>query len=96
MLAWFPDDGSTDSGLIVGSNGGSARHPGWAYNLVKHPEGAAIDRGKGPVPVIAQLLSSAEREAAWKRVVNRAQRYQRYKTKTDREIPIFRLSVGQS
>ena len=95
VLAWFPDDESANSGLIVGSNSGSAKHPGWAHNLVKHPEGAAMDRGKGPIPVIAQLLSGAEREAAWSRVVDRAGRYQRYTAKTDREIPIFRLSVGQ-
>ena len=53
-----------------------------------------MDRGKGPIPVIAQLLSGADREAA-RRVVDRAGRYQRYTAKTDREIPIFRLSVGQ-
>ena len=96
VLAWFPDNEGEESGLIVGSNGGSARHPGWAHNLVKHPHTAAMDRGKGPIPVSAQLLVGAERDTAWRRVVDRAERYQRYTTKTDREIPIFRLSIGQS
>jgi deazaflavin-dependent oxidoreductase (nitroreductase family) len=93
VLAWFPDDASSDSGLIVGSNGGSARHPGWAFNLVKHPDRAAIDLGQGPVPITVELLAGAQREAGWKRVVDRARLYQRYATKTDREIPLFRLSV---
>ena len=96
VLAWFPDDGRSDAGLIVASNGGSARHPGWAHNLIKHPDGATLDQGRGPVAIRARLLSGEERDAGWNRVVAVAPRYRAYMTKTDRVIPIFRLTVEGS
>ncbi len=94
VLAWFPDEGRTDAGLLVASNGGSARHPGWAHNLVKNPRQAAIDHRSGPTPIRARLLEGSERRDAWQRVVAVAPLYQGYMTKTDREIPIFHVTSG--
>ena len=92
VLGWFPADDGSGSWIVVASNGGSARHPGWAYNLAKDPAGATADVGEGPVAVSAQLITGPERETVWKRIVEMAPGYGPYGQKTDREIPIFRLT----
>lgn len=91
VLAWFADEGRDDAWLVVGSNGGSARHPGWAFNLARSPSDAWIDLGDGDLPVEAELLAGTDYEEAWDRVVELAAGYGRYEDLTDREIPIFRL-----
>lgn len=96
ILGWFPDKAPGDSWLIVGSANGSARHPGWAYNLAKNPGSVRVDIGEGDVPATAEMLGGPERDEAWSRVVEMAPGYGRYTTKTDRELPIFRLSARQS
>ncbi len=91
-LGWFPDDDRSDSWLVVASNAGSARHPGWAHNLAANPNEATVDLGDGELAVEAEALTGDERESAWARVVELAPGYGSYLEKTDREIPIFRLS----
>jgi deazaflavin-dependent oxidoreductase (nitroreductase family) len=91
VLGWFPEEGRT-SWIVVGSNAGSARHPGWAHNLATNPDRATVDVGEGPTAVDAELLGGAEREGAWDRVVGMAPGYGAYLEKTDREMPIFRLT----
>lgn len=92
VLGWFPDDRRPESVLVVASNAGSARHPGWAHNLVANPGQAMVDLGEGEVAVDAELLSAEERASAWAKVVELAPGYGSYTEKTDREIPIFRLT----
>ena len=96
ILGWFPDDQGANSWRIVASNGGAARHPAWAFNLAKNPDSATIDVGEGDIAVTAELLSGTERDMAWDQVVALAPGYGRYTTKTDRELPIFRLSARQT
>lgn len=92
-LSWLPPaSGSTDAWIVVASNGGSARHPGWAHNLARHPDEATVDVRHGPVAVTAELLAGPERQEMWRRVVEVAPGYGRYQDKTDRQIPIFRLT----
>lgn len=92
VVGWFPDDANADSWIVVASNAGSARHPGWAHNLAKNPDKAMVDAGRGPTRVDVELLGGEERESAWGRVVELAPGYGAYLAKTDREIPIFRLT----
>ena len=92
VLGWFPDEGRSDAWLVVASNSGSARHPGWAYNLAGNPDRVFVDLGKGPIAAEPELLMGPERDSAWSRIVELAPGYGRYATKTDREIPIFRLT----
>jgi len=91
VLGWFPDGDRDDSWLVVASNGGSARHPAWAFNLAKNPGKAFVDLGDGEFPVEAGIFTGAERGSAWDQVVELAPGYGHYLEKTDREIPIFRL-----
>ena len=92
VLGWFPDGTRSDSWQVVGSNAGSARHPGWAHNLVRNPDHVTVDVGEGPTAVDVELLGGEERRSAWDRVVEMAPGYGYYLEKTDREIPIFRLT----
>jgi deazaflavin-dependent oxidoreductase (nitroreductase family) len=91
VLGWFPSE-SDQSWFIVASNAGSARHPGWAYNLAANPEEATIDLGDGGFGVDVGLLHGGDRQSVWDRVVEMAPGYGAYLEKTDREIPIFRLT----
>lgn len=93
ILGYFPDGNRDDSWLVVASNGGSARHPAWAHNLVANPQDVRVDFGEGELPVEAELLTGAERESAWSGVVELAPGYGKYSEQTDRKIPIFRLTL---
>jgi hypothetical protein len=44
------------------------------------------------VPVTAEQLHDAEREQAWQQVITAAPRFVQYQVKTDRELPIIRLT----
>jgi deazaflavin-dependent oxidoreductase (nitroreductase family) len=92
VLAWFADGARDGSWFVVGSNGGSARHPAWAFNLAKNPGDVSVDLGDGEFPVEAEVLTGPERDSVWSQVVELAPGYGRYLEKTDREMPIFRLS----
>lgn len=91
VLGWFPDDERRDARIVVASNAGSARHPGWAYNLAANPDKARVDLGDEDMQVDVELLSGVERAAMWGQVVEMAPGYGRYEEKTDREMPLFRL-----
>jgi deazaflavin-dependent oxidoreductase (nitroreductase family) len=94
VLGWFPDEGRDDAWIVVASNAGGARHPAWAYNLVNRPDSATVDAGEGEVPVSVEMLTGAERDRVWRRIADSAPGYGRYEEKTDREIPLFRLTPG--
>lgn len=44
------------------------------------------------IPVTAQQLHGAEREAAWQSITTAVPRFAGYEAKTDREIPVIRLT----
>ncbi len=85
----FPEDGN--SFLVVASNAGSARHPAWFINMARHPDQVWAEVGKVNFKVRPKLLTGAERDAAWQRVISRSPGYAAYPTKTDRQIPVIRL-----
>ena len=92
VLGWFPDETQQNAWIVVASNAGSARHPGWAYNLAKRSDSVTVDAGEGEVPVAVEMLSGVERERTWRRITDGSPGYGRYEEKTDREIPLFRLT----
>ena len=65
LLGWFPDGDRAESWIVVASNGGSAHHPDWAYNLAAHADQVSVDLGEGEIPVRAQILTGPERQASW-------------------------------
>ena len=89
ILGGFADG---DGWLVVGSKAGAATHPAWFINLAKHPDKVWLEVGKRKFKVRPELLKGAEREAAMSKVVDLAPRYGQYQHKTDREIPVVRLT----
>lgn len=92
LLGSFPD--GDEAWLVVASFGGSAKNPAWYHNLAAHPDQAEVEVDGRRVDVTATQLSGADREAAWERIVAAAPRYAGYATKTDRVIPVIRLTVA--
>jgi F420H(2)-dependent quinone reductase len=86
-LTYFEDG---DALLVVGSKGGSPRHPAWYLNLVADP-GAEIQVGGERRHVRARAATAAEAERLWPMVLARAPVYGKYRAKTTREIPLVLL-----
>jgi deazaflavin-dependent oxidoreductase (nitroreductase family) len=85
------DDGS-DRWLVVGSAGGSARHPSWLHNVAKHPDRVWVEIWRERIHVRPEILAGDERATAWRRVVAEAANFGKYEMTTDREIPVVRLT----
>jgi F420H(2)-dependent quinone reductase len=86
-----------DSYLIVASNAGGDRYPGWYHNLRKRPE-CEINVGPKRFAVTARRITpdDADYERLWQLVnKNNANRYISYQSKTSRPIPIFALTPRQ-
>jgi deazaflavin-dependent oxidoreductase (nitroreductase family) len=92
LLGTFPDgDGAW---LIVASAGGSTKNPAWYHNLAAHPDQAQIEVGGKTVDVTATQLAGQERDAAWQRITAAQPRYAGYEKKTDRVMPVIRLTAS--
>ena len=92
LLGRFDDTEHPGAWLVVGSNGGAARHPGWCHNLVANPDQAWATVDKQKTRVRADSVEGAEYQVAWDRIVSLAPGYGSYLEKTDRHIPIIRLT----
>jgi len=88
-LRWFP--GGDGSWLIVASANGAVTNPAWYYNLAAQPD-VPVDVQGRKVDVTATQLAGDERTAAWKQITAAAGRFAGYQEKTDRELPILRLT----
>lgn len=90
-VAYFPDgDGKW---LIVASYAGAASNPAWYYNIAAHPDRVRIEIDGRTVEVTAEELRGSERDAAWTQVTAASDRFAGYQEKTDRLLPILRLSA---
>jgi deazaflavin-dependent oxidoreductase (nitroreductase family) len=90
VLGGFAD--GDDAWLIVASNGGAPTHPAWFINLAKNPDKVWIEVGNRKLKVAPDSLRGSERDNAYARVAAVAPRYAGYEKKTDREIPVVRLT----
>jgi deazaflavin-dependent oxidoreductase (nitroreductase family) len=83
-----------DSYLIVASNAGARRYPGWYHNLVKQPD-CEINVGPKRIAVTARRVGPDDSDYArlWKVVnENNANRYNGYQSRTSRPIPVLVLT----
>ena len=80
--------------LVVGSNWGQPRQPGWVLNLLAKPE-AVVSLHGTRIPVTARRLAEAERAEAWPLLVEVWPAYDDYAERmhatSGREIMVFRL-----
>src|SRR5690348_8775215 len=81
-----------DAWLVVASVGGAAGNPAWYHNIAAHPDQVWAEIGGQQFRVNAQQLDGEERAEAWRRITSAAPRYAGYETKTDRVIPVIRLT----
>jgi deazaflavin-dependent oxidoreductase (nitroreductase family) len=88
-LTAFPEG---DGWLVVASKGGDATHPAWFVNMARHPDQVWVQVGKRKLRVEPATLKGAARGTAWKRIVAEFSNYAEYEEKTDREIPVIRLT----
>jgi deazaflavin-dependent oxidoreductase (nitroreductase family) len=83
-----------DAWLVVASYGGATHHPAWYHNIAAHPDQVWIEFGGRQMRVTPRQLEGDERAQAWQRITENQPRYAGYQTKTDRAIPIIRLSAA--
>ena len=88
-LVHFPED--DDHTVIVASAGGAPNHPAWFHNLKANPK-IEVEVGTERYTVLAEELPRTERDEYWKRVVAENPGFADYERKTDRVIPLVRLS----
>ncbi len=85
------DDGA-GGWFIVASAGGTAAHPAWYHNIVAHPDDVAVEVAGTRHHVTVGQLEGAELEATWQEIVRKAPRFGSYEAKTDRSMPVIRLT----
>jgi deazaflavin-dependent oxidoreductase (nitroreductase family) len=89
-VGWFP--GPDGSWLIVASAAGAPGNPAWYFNIAAHPDKVRIEVEGREVAVVAEQLHDPERADAWQQIIAAAPRFAQYQEKTDRELPIIRLT----
>lgn len=74
----------------VASASGAASHPGWYFNLKKHPQ---VDLQDGPLKetVTAHEAVGEERALWWQRALECNPQYADYQAKVSRVIPVIVL-----
>ena len=87
---YFP--GPDGSWIIVASANGGAHNPAWYLNLAAAPDRARIQIADRIVEVRAEQLSGTERDEAWRALVAANPRFAQYEARTDRRIPVIRLT----
>ncbi|KQW46917.1 hypothetical protein ASC77_17105 [Nocardioides sp. Root1257] len=88
-LLCVPDHGTW---LIAGSYFGGPDMPVWVGNLRAAGEAEIAYDGQH-VPVTAQELADDDRAAAWQVMLRTWPNFARYEERTDRLIPVFRLTT---
>ena len=79
------------SRLIAASAGGAEKNPAWYHNLLAHPD-VTIETPDGTEEVHVTDLQGQERDAAWEQFKAMSDGFRAYEEKTDRVIPVLRLS----
>jgi len=81
-----------DNWLVVAAAAGAIKHPSWYHNVVAHPDDVWVEFGGEKHRVEVEQLQGEARERAWAKVVERFPRFDGYLGKTDREMPVLRLT----
>ena len=79
-----------DSYVLAASFGGAAKSPAWYHNLVANPE-AEIELEGQRVKVKARMAREPERSELYAKLEQLQPRFEQYKRKTSRVIPVVVL-----
>ena len=86
-LGYFKQDGNF---VIIASNSGADQNPSWFYNLKSNPQ-VTIQIGNKHLAAKAEVVDAEKRKQLWADLVKMAPAYDRYTTRTKREIPLVVL-----
>ena len=75
---------------VVASMGGAPKHPVWYHNLKADPH-VELQDGAVKRDYLAREVTGAEKATWWARAVETWPDYDKYQTKTTRQIPVFVL-----
>lgn len=88
-LVFLPDG---DRIVLIASNGGNPRNPGWYYNLRANPRAEVLLKGR-TATYTAREVHGAERAELWQRAVALYPGYAVYQQRAGgREIPVMALT----
>jgi deazaflavin-dependent oxidoreductase (nitroreductase family) len=87
-LAYLPDGGHQF--LVIGSAGGSPRHPAWYHNLVANPH-VTVEDGVFVADALAVVLQGADRDQAFARAVETDPGWAEYEKRSGRILPVVAL-----
>jgi len=79
-----------DNLVLLGSNWGNPKNPGWSYNLRVHPQ-AQVRKGKTVKTFTARELHGDERAIYWQKAVMFYPPYVSYERHSGRSLPVFLL-----
>ncbi len=85
----FMEDGADL--ILVASQGGMPSNPAWYYNVIEHPE-VTVNRRGVETEMIACEVDATERTGLWPRLVAMYADFTDYQERTERTIPVIRLS----
>ena len=88
-LTYYVDDGRY---VIMASNWGQERHPGWYYNLIDRPKTTIQVMGELKV-VLAEEVTGEERKRLWRDVTANHPQYVGYQEKMSRQMPLMALKA---
>jgi F420H(2)-dependent quinone reductase len=80
--------------ILIGSNGGGPKNPGWYYNLQAHPD-SRVWIGRREQRVRARVADAVERERLWPQVLQATDVFTEYQRRTERQIPLVVLEPRQ-
>ncbi|MER7173210.1 nitroreductase family deazaflavin-dependent oxidoreductase [Streptomyces mesophilus] len=80
-----------DDYLLVASNGGADHHPAWYLNLRENPD-VRLRVETERFDATAETLDADEKERVWPGLVELFPQYADYRKKTERDIPVVRLT----
>lgn len=87
----FPAEGGF---VVIASNYGQPRHPGWFHNLRAQPRAELLVHGARR-EVVATLTAGAQRERLWRAALEIYPAWAVYRSRVpEREIGVFLLTVG--
>lgn len=90
-LAYVPD--GEGSWLIIAAYAGAVNNPAWYHNIAAHPDRVSVELKGRTYDVAADELHGKERERAWEQIIAANDRFAKYQNKTDRQLPVIRLTV---
>ena len=80
-----------DAYVVVGSVGGSSKHPNWYLNLTAEPH-VDLQVGADHFAAVARTATGAERTRLWELMCGIHPTYKGFQKKTKRELPVVVLT----